>query len=236
MAGEQNIGAGPVRAAHAFDVRRLEDYFATYVPEIKGPLQVQQFKGGQSNPTYLLIAGDNRYVLRRKPPGQLLQSAHAVDREFRIMKALENSEVPVPRMVCLCEDANVIGTTFYVMECVEGRVIWDADLPGMTPKKRYEHYSELNRAIAALHSIDPASVGLADFGRPGNYVERQIARWIKQYRAAESERIEAMENLIEWLPKNVPQDTSNSLTHGDYRFDNVIFHPTEPRIRAVIDW
>jgi aminoglycoside phosphotransferase (APT) family kinase protein len=236
MTAEQNIGAGPVRAAHVFDVARLQKYFAEHVPEIKGTLEVQQFKGGQSNPTYLLIAGSKKYVLRRKPPGTLLPSAHAVDREYRIMKALANTAVPVPRMLCLCEDPNVVGTTFYVMECVDGRILWDADLPGMTPEQRRAHYSELNRAIAALHSVDPAKVGLSDFGKPGNYVERQIARWIKQYRAAETERIEPMENLIEWLPKNIPQDTSSSLTHGDYRFDNVIFHPTEPRILAVIDW
>jgi len=235
-AAEKNSGAGPVRAAHVFDVASLERYFGAHVPEIKGSLDVQQFKGGQSNPTYLLQAGGKKYVLRRKPPGNLLPSAHAVDREYRIMHALRNTDVPVPRMFCLCEDASVIGTPFYVMECVEGRVLWDPDLPGMTSEQRRAHYRELNRAIAALHSVDPAKVGLADFGKPGNYVERQIARWIKQYRAAETERIDAMENLIEWLPKNIPLDVSNSLTHGDYRFDNVIFHPTEPRILAIIDW
>jgi aminoglycoside phosphotransferase (APT) family kinase protein len=142
----------------------------------------------------------------------------------------------VPRTLCLCTDESVIGTMFYVMECIDGRIIWDADLPGMTPEQRRAHYGELNRVIAALHSVDPAKVGLADFGRSGNYIERQIARWIKQYRAAETERIEPMENLIEWLPKNIPQAVQNTLTHGDYRFDNVIFHPTEPRILAVIDW
>jgi len=235
-AAEKNSGAGPVRAAHVFDVASLERYFAAHVPEIKGSLDVQQFKGGQSNPTYLLQAGGKKYVLRRKPPGNLLPSAHAVDREYRIMHALRDTDVPVPRMFCLCEDASVIGTPFYVMECVEGRVLWDPDLPGMTLEQRRAYYRELNRAIAALHSVDPAKVGLTDFGKPGNYVERQVARWIKQYRAAETERIEAMENLIEWLPKNIPQDVSNSLTHGDYRFDNVIFHPTEPRILAIIDW
>lgn len=236
MAGEQNIGAGPVRAAHVFDVARLQSYFAAHVPAIKGPVDVQQFKGGQSNPTYLLKAGDKKYVLRRKPPGNLLPSAHAVDREYRVMDALKDTDVPVPRMVCLCTDPEVIGTMFYVMECVDGRVLWDADLPGMTPEQRRAHYAELNRAIAALHSVDAVKVGLSDFGKPGSYVERQIGRWIKQYRAAETERIDAMENLIEWLPKNVPQETSASVTHGDYRFDNVIFHPTEPRILAVIDW
>jgi aminoglycoside phosphotransferase (APT) family kinase protein len=235
-AAQQNSGAGPVRAAHAFDVANLQRYFAAHVSEISGTVEVQQFKGGQSNPTYQLTAGTKKYVLRRKPPGNLLPSAHAVDREYRIMKALHNTDVPVPRMVCLCEDANVIGTPFYVMECIDGRIIWDSELPGMTPDQRRAHYRELNRAIAALHSVDPASVGLTDFGKPGNYVERQIGRWIKQYRAAETERIEPMENLIEWLPKNIPQNTQTSLTHGDYRFDNVIFHPTEPRILAVIDW
>lgn len=233
---EKNLGAGPVRAAHVFEVANLERYFASHVPEIKGPVEVQQFKGGQSNPTYLLKAGGKKYVLRRKPPGILLPSAHAVDREYRIMHALRNTDVPVPRMLCLCEDASVVGTQFYVMECVEGRVLWDPDLPCMTPEQRREHYRELNRAIAALHKVNVESVGLSDFGKPGNYVERQIGRWIKQYRLAETERIEAMENLIEWLPKNIPQNTESSLTHGDYRFDNVIFHPTEPKILAVIDW
>lgn len=235
-AADKNLGAGPVRAAHVFDVKNLEQYFATHAPEIKAPVEVQQFKGGQSNPTYLLIAGGKKYVLRRKPPGTLLPSAHAVDREYRIMHALANTDVPVPRMLCLCEDASVLGTPFYVMECIEGRILWDPDLPGMTPDQRRAHYRELNRAIAALHMVDPAKVGLSDFGKPGNYVERQIARWIKQYRAAETERIEAMENLIEWLPKNIPQNTTSSLTHGDYRFDNVIFHPTEPKVLGIIDW
>jgi len=235
-AAQQNLGAGPVRAAHVFDVASLQRYFDTHAPEIAGSIEVQQFKGGQSNPTYQLSAGGKKYVLRRKPPGNLLPSAHAVDREYRIMNALRDTDVPVPRMVCLCEDASVIGTPFYLMECVEGRIIWDADLPSMTPEQRRAHYSELNRVIAALHSIDPIKVGLADFGKPGQFVERQIGRWIKQYRASETETIEAMEKLIEWLPQNVPHDAPTSLTHGDYRFDNVIFHPTEPRILAVIDW
>jgi aminoglycoside phosphotransferase (APT) family kinase protein len=235
-AAEQNSGAGPVRAAHVFDVESLERYLAARAPEIGAPIEVQQFKGGQSNPTYLLQAADRKYVLRRKPPGNLLPSAHAVDREYRIMHALRDTAVPVPRMVCLCEDPAVIGTPFYIMECVDGRVLWDADLPGMTPEQRFAHWRELNRAIAALHSVDPDSVGLADFGKPGNYVERQIARWIKQYRAAETERIEPMERLIEWLPKNIPQGVTSALTHGDYRFDNTIFHATEPRILAIIDW
>jgi aminoglycoside phosphotransferase (APT) family kinase protein len=233
---DKNSGAGAVRPAHVFDVESLQRYFAAHVPAIRGPIDVQQFKGGQSNPTYLLKAASGKYVLRRKPPGNLLPSAHAVDREYKIMHALRDTDVPVPRMLCLCEDANVIGTPFYVMECVDGRVLWDPDLPGMTPTERGAYYRELNRAIAALHKVNIEQVGLTDFGKPGNYVERQIARWIKQYRAAETERIEAMENLIEWLPKNIPQNTQSSLTHGDYRFDNVIFHPTEPKILAIIDW
>lgn len=233
---DKNSGAGPVREAHVFDVANLERYFKANVPEIATPIDVQQFKGGQSNPTYLLHAGNKKYVLRRKPPGILLPSAHAVDREYRIMHALRDTQVPVPRMLCLCEDAEIIGTPFYVMECIDGRILWDADLPGMTPEQRGAHYRELNRVIAALHSVDPVKVGLSEFGKPGNYVERQIARWTKQYRLAETERIDAMENLIEWLPKNVPNDTRNALTHGDYRFDNTIFHPTDARILAVIDW
>jgi aminoglycoside phosphotransferase (APT) family kinase protein len=236
MSSQANIGAGPVRAAHVFDIESLQRYLNANAPEISGAIEVQQFKGGQSNPTYLLLAGGKKYVLRRKPPGAILPSAHAIEREYKIMHALRDTDVPVPRMLCLCEDPSVIGTAFYVMECVDGHVLWEPDLPGMTPDQRRAHYRELNRALAALHTVDPAKVGLADFGKPGNYVERQIGRWIKQYRLAETERIEAMENLIEWLPKNIPNNTTNSLTHGDYRFDNVIFDRNGPKILAIIDW
>jgi aminoglycoside phosphotransferase (APT) family kinase protein len=175
-------------------------------------------------------------VLRRKPPGKLLPSAHAVDREYRVMAALAGTDVPVPRMLALCEDDAVIGTAFYVMEYVEGRVLWDPALPGMTPGERAAHYDELNRVLAALHRVDYAAVGLADFGRFGHYIERQVARWSKQYEAATTERIAAMDRLIAWLPQHLPDADETSIVHGDFRLDNVIFHPTEPRVLAVLDW
>jgi aminoglycoside phosphotransferase (APT) family kinase protein len=202
----------------------------------RGPLTVQQFVHGQSNPTYLIENDSNRYVLRRKPPGALLPSAHAVDREFRVMRALLPTDVPVPRTLCYCDDDAVIGTAFYVMEHVEGRIFQDSFLESMEPPERGAIYDELNRVIAALHRVDPANIGLGDFGKPGGYVARQVARWSKQYRASETHRIEAMERLIEWLPQHVPPEQPSRITHGDYRLDNVIFHPHEPRILAVIDW
>jgi aminoglycoside phosphotransferase (APT) family kinase protein len=175
-------------------------------------------------------------VLRRKPPGKLLPSAHAVDREFRVMSALAGTGVPVAKMHALCEDDTVLGTAFYVMEYVEGRILWDPTLPDMAPAQRTAHYDELNRVIATLHRVDYNAIGLGDFGRTGNYIERQVARWSRQYQAAGADRIDAMDRLIEWLPKHVPEGDETSIVHGDYRLDNVIFHPTEPRILAVLDW
>ncbi|HWQ37586.1 MAG TPA: phosphotransferase [Burkholderiales bacterium] len=233
---EQFIGTMPVQERHRFDVASLERYLSARIEGFSGPLQVEQFKGGQSNPTFLLKAGGRRYVLRRKPPGKLLPSAHAVEREYRVITALHGTEVPVARTYCLCEDPSVIGTTFYVMDYVEGRVLWDQTLPGMSKAQRRAMFDELNRVIAALHCVDYVTLGLADYGKPGNYIERQIHRWIKQYRASETERIEAMENLIEWLPRNIPPEDETTIVHGDYRMDNVIFHPIEPRILAVLDW
>jgi aminoglycoside phosphotransferase (APT) family kinase protein len=227
---------GPVRQAHRFDESRLADWMAGNVEGFAGPLTVEQFQGGQSNPTYRLSTPNRRYVLRRKPPGRLLPSAHAVDREYRIITALRDSDVPVARTFGLCADDSVIGTTFFVMDYVEGRVFWDPTLPDMTPSARGAIFDELNRVIAALHRTDHAALGLADYGRPGNYFVRQIDRWTKQYRASETEKIEAMDNLIAWLPAHVPADDETSIVHGDYRLDNVIFHPTEPRILAVLDW
>ena len=234
----QSVFAGTraVAEQHAFDERRLADYLRERVPGFEGPLAVEQFKGGQSNPTFLLTAGGRRYVLRRKPPGALLPSAHAVDREFRVVRALGASNVPVARAHVLCEDDSVIGTAFYVMDYVDGRVLWDPALPGLSPPERAAHYDELNRVIAALHTVDPQAVGLGDYGRPGNYIARQVARWTKQYRAAETERIEAADRLIEWLPRNIPPGDEVRIVHGDYRVDNVIYHPAEPRILAVLDW
>jgi aminoglycoside phosphotransferase (APT) family kinase protein len=228
---QQFIGTKPVDERHRIDVGALAQYSGIKF------VAIEQFKGGQSNPTYLLAAADGkRYVLRRKPPGKLLPSAHAVDREFRVIKALYEKRFPVARPHLLCEDDSVIGTAFYVMDYVEGRVLWDQSLPGMSPAERSAIWNELNRVIAELHLIDYRSAGLEDFGRPGNYIERQIGRWTKQYRASETERVEAMDNLIEWLPKNIPPETGTTIVHGDYRLDNTIFHPTEPRILAVLDW
>ncbi len=233
---EQFVGTKPVDQRLRFDVDRLASYLREHVEDFSGVLEVEQFSGGQSNPTFKLKAGDKRFVLRRKPPGKLLPSAHAVDREYRVISALYPTEVPVARPYCLCEDDSVIGTAFYLMDYVEGRVIWDGLLPEYSVEQRRSIYNELNRVMAALHSVDYAAVGLADFGRPGNYISRQISRWTKQYRASETEHIEAMENLIEWLPDNIPPVEETTVVHGDYRIDNVIFHPTEARILAVLDW
>ena len=234
----QFSGTRPVLAQHAFDEARLADYLHANMPCLAaGPLQVEQFKGGQSNPTFRLTAADGqRYVLRRKPPGVLLNSAHAVEREFRVIRALAGSEVPVAGSHVLCEDPAVIGTSFYVMDCIEGRVLWDPTLPGMTATERSAIYDELNRVIAALHRVDPVAVGLAGFGKVGGYVQRQVKRWTQQYRAAETEPIAAADALIDWLPQHLPAEGETRIVHGDYRLDNVMFHPTEPRILAVLDW
>jgi len=233
---EKFTGTRPVAPQHAFDTQRLAAWMREHVDSGTGTLEVAQFKGGQSNPTYLITAGSRRYALRRKPPGKLLPSAHAVDREYRVMTALADTDVPVPKTYALCEDAEVIGTAFFVMDYVEGRVLWDPTLAELSRGERKAHYDELNRVIAALHRVDPAAVGLADYGKPGNYLARQIDRWSRQYRASETERIEAMDRLIEWLPANVPPGDETSIVHGDYRIDNVVFHPAEPRILAVLDW
>ena len=234
----QFSGTRPVLAQHAFDEARLADYLHSHMPRLAaGPLQVEQFKGGQSNPTFRLTAADGqRYVLRRKPPGVLLNSAHAVDREFRVISALAGSEVPVAGTHVLCEDPAVIGTAFYVMDCIDGRVLWDPTLPGMTPAERSAIYDELNRVMAALHRVDPVAVGLTGFGKVGGYVERQVKRWTQQYRAAETEPIAAADALMAWLPQHLPAEGETRIVHGDYRLDNVMFHPTEPRILAVLDW
>jgi aminoglycoside phosphotransferase (APT) family kinase protein len=223
----------------ALDIPRLETYLAAQIDGFAGPLSVEQFKGGQSNPTYLLTTPGAKYVLRRKPPGKLLPSAHAVDREFRVIKALGGTDVPVPRALHLCEDESIAGTIFFVMSFEEGRVLWEPLLPEMTPAQRGEIYSEMNRVIAALHSVDVDAVGLTDFGKPGNYFQRQIGRWSKQYRASEGEAIAEMDRLMDWLPENLPpegQTDEVSVVHGDYRIDNMIFHPTEPRVLGVLDW
>jgi len=229
-------GTRPVAEAHRFDVAALERYMREHVEGFSGTLAVEQFKGGQSNPTYRLRAGGRSYVMRRKPPGKLLPSAHAVDREYRVITALAKTEVPVARTYALCTDESVIGTMFYVMEYVEGRVLWDPRLPGMAPAGRRAIYDEANRVIAALHRVDYAALGLADYGKPGNYFRRQIDRWSRQYKASETEKIEAMDRLIEWLPANIPAGDATTIVHGDYRIDNMVFHPSEPRVLAVLDW
>jgi aminoglycoside phosphotransferase (APT) family kinase protein len=235
---ETSLGqaTGAVREAHRFDEGRLADWLAANIAGFRGPLTVEQFQGGQSNPTYRLTTPERQYVLRRKPPGRLLPSAHAVDREYRIITALAASEVPVAKTHGLCTDDSVIGTAFYLMDFVQGRIFWDPLLPDVAPAERGAIYDELNRVIAALHRTDYAALGLADYGRPGNYFVRQIDRWTKQYRASETEKIDAMDRLMEWLPAHVPIDDETAIVHGDYRLDNVIFHPHEPRILAVLDW
>jgi len=233
---DQFVGVKSVEERHRIDAARLEAWMRANVEGFKPPLEIEQFRGGQSNPTYRLTAGGHRYALRRKPPGKLLPSAHAVDREFKVIRALHATGFPVARPYALCEDDAVIGTAFYVMDCVDGRVLWDQALPGMTPPERRAIWDELNRVIAQLHGIDYHAVGLGDFGKPGNYIGRQVDRWTRQYRASETQKIEAMDNLIEWLPKNIPAGDETVVVHGDYRLDNTIFHPSEPRILAVLDW
>jgi len=226
----------PVRDAHAFDVERLAEFLAERLPGFAGPLTVRQFDGGQSNPTFWLGTPDARYVLRKKPPGTLLPSAHAVDREFRVMRALQDTPVPVPRARVLCEDPEVIGTPFYAMDYLEGRIVRDPSLPGVTKGERAATYDELVRILAALHGVDVDAVGLGDFGKRGGYVARQIKRWSSQYEKSRTSEVPAMEALIRWLPAHVPAADETTLTHGDYRLDNLLLHPTEPRALAVLDW
>jgi len=224
-------------AVDALDIGRLQSYLAGQIPGFEAIDECSKFAGGQSNPTFLLRSGGNRYVLRRKPPGQLLKSAHAVDREHRVMQALANTAVPVPKMFALCEDESVIGSMFYVMEFVEGRILWNGALPDCNNSERAAMYEEMVRVLAALHTVDLDKAGLRDFGRPGNYFERQLSRWRDQYRITATEANPAMDRLIDWLEKNMPADDGRvALNHGDYRIDNVIFHPGEARILAVLDW
>ncbi len=220
------------------DTSRLSEYLSDHIPGFTPPLQVEKFDGGQSNPTFKLSTQDGTYVLRRKPPGALLKSAHAVDREYRVISALADTDVPVPRTHVLCEDDSIIGSMFYVMEYMEGRILWDPVLPEATDNaERAAIYDAMNQTMAALHNVDVASVGLADYGRPGNYFERQVSRWSKQYRASEIEDIELMNTLMDWLPANMPEDDGTvSLVHGDYRLDNMMFHPDQPHVIALLDW
>jgi len=235
-------GTKPVAESHRFDVGALQAYLRAQLPGFEGPLAVEQFKGGQSNPTFKLVTPTQAYVMRSKPGpvAKLLPSAHAIEREFRVMRALAASEVPVAQMHLLCEDESLIGRAFYVMEHVGGRVLWDQSLPQLDKPQRGAIYDEMNRVIAALHRVDPKAIGLADYGKPGNYFERQIARWSRQYQASITEPIDAMDRLIEWLPAHIPagarDETQVTVVHGDFRLDNLIFHPSEPRVLAVLDW
>ena len=229
-------GTKEVAETHKFDEAKLERYMQAHVEGFEGPLEVRQFKGGQSNPTYQLVTPGRKYVMRRKPPGKLLPSAHAVDREYKVITALHSIGFPAPKTYCLCEDEDVVGTMFYIMDMVEGRVLWDPMLPGFDPETRRKMYESLAHTMADLHMVDYEKIGLGDFGKPGNYFARQISRWSKQYVASETETIPEMNKLMEWLPEHVPDDSSTSIVHGDYRMDNTVMHPTQPRVVAVLDW
>ena len=242
------IGTREVAAAHTFDLDALQAWLQPRLPDFRGPLKVQAFKGGQSNPTFKLTTPSQSYVMRAKPGpvAKLLPSAHAIEREYAVMHALHGTDVPVPQMFCLCEDESVIGRAFYVMEYMPGRVLWDQSLPDMSPQQRRAIYGEMNRVIAALHRVNFMEQGLGSFGKPGNYLERQISRWSKQYMASAdgagpwSQPIAEMEKLMIWLPANIPASARDeslvSIVHGDYRMDNLMFHPDQPRIMAVLDW
>ncbi|MDB5884399.1 MAG: aminoglycoside phosphotransferase [Polaromonas sp.] len=236
------VGTRAIQASQAFDTGALETYLRSHLKGFEGPMNVEIFKGGQSNPTYKLVTPARSYVMRAKPGpvAKLLPSAHAVEREYKVMQGLQDSAVQVPKMFCLCEDEAVIGRAFYIMEFVEGRVLWDQSLPGMTQQQRGGIYDEMNRVIAALHTTDFAKRGLADYGKPGNYFERQIGRWSKQYQASVTQPISEMVSLMQWLPSHIPASARDagmvSIVHGDFRLDNLLFHPTEPRVLAVLDW
>ena len=243
MSDTQNFtGTRPVAGQHKFDEAALANWLQSQLPGFEGPLTVEMFKGGQSNPTYKLITSQRAYVMRAKPGpvAKLLPSAHAIEREFRVMSALHGTGVPVAQMHVLCEDESVIGRAFYIMECVNGRVLWDQSLPGMTNEQRGAIYNEMNRVIAALHTVKPLEIGLDGYGKPGNYFERQIGRWSKQYVASITQPIPEMDRLMAWLPDNIPamarDESMLSVVHGDFRLDNLMFHPAEPRVLAVLDW
>jgi len=234
---DANVGTAPVREAHRFDEQALASWMERHVEGFAGPLTVEQFNGGQSNPTYKLVTPSRHYVMRRRPPGELLKGAHAVEREAKVISSLESVQFPVAHVYGLCTDETVIGTWFYVMDMVEGRIFWDASLPGHSLEDRQAIYDAMSETLARLHMVDYAAIGLGDYGRPGNYFERQISRWSRQYLDdTDAGRDPDMDRLIEWLPRNIPAGDETSLVHGDFRIDNMIFHPTEPRVLAVLDW
>jgi aminoglycoside phosphotransferase (APT) family kinase protein len=238
MTDDAMTGSGPVAGRHQFDIGALTAWLEAQVPGFQGPLTVEQFKGGQSNPTYKLITPGRSYVMRAKPgpAARLLPSAHAIEREYRVLAALSASDVPVAEVICLCQDEAVIGRAFYLMAFVDGRVLWQQSLPGMSTDERGRVYDEMNRVISALHKVDYRAIGLEDFGRPGNYFGRQIGRWSKQYLASETDPIPEMNRLIDWLPAHIPEGDETSIVHGDFRLDNLIFSRTEPEVIAVLDW
>ena len=229
-------GTKDVAETHKFNEANLAAWMEEHVEGYVGPLTVKQFKGGQSNPTYKLFAGGKTYVMRRKPPGKLLPSAHAVDREFRVISALHPLGYPVAKPYGLCTDEDVVGTMFYIMDCVEGRILWDGTLPDMDPAERRAIYEAKVKTFADLHNVDWKAAGLEGFGKEGDYVARQIHRWTKQYQLSETKTITEMNELIEWLPDNIPPGDKTTIVHGDYRLDNMILHPTEPKVIAVLDW
>ena len=219
-----------------FDQAKLVSYLDSALPGFAGPLTINQVIGGRSNPTFILTTPSRRYVLRKKPPGVLLPSAHQVDREYRVMRALVGSSVPVPEALMLCQDASVIGTDFFIMDFVDGRVFRDSQLPGMDPVERKAIYMTMANALADLHHADWKNIGLDTFGKPANYIARQIALWSKQYAASRTDDVPAMDLLIDWLPKNIPEDDETTIAHGDFRLENMIIHPTEPKVLAILDW
>ena len=226
----------PVRENHRFDEKSLERHLSANMAGFRSPLAVSQFLGGQSNPTFLLETPDARYVMRKKPPGVLLQSAHAVDREYKIINALNQTDFPVPRAHIMCEDAAVIGTIFYVMDYIPGRIVAENTLPGYSPADRTAIYDSMVSTMAALHRVDFRAIGLGDFGRTSGYIARQVARWTKQYRDAEMDKIEEMDRLIDWMQAHIPAEDETTIAHGDFRLGNLIIHPTEPRVISVLDW
>ncbi|MDD9932948.1 MAG: phosphotransferase [Myxococcales bacterium] len=236
QAPQIETGLVEVRDAHRFDEAALDAYLKANLDDYAGIGSIRQFEGGQSNPTFMLEAGDKKYVLRKKPPGKLLKSAHAIEREYRIYRALEDTDVPVPKTYLLCEDDSIIGTPFFLMDFVEGRVIRDSGMQAFEPAQRKAAYTDMCRVLAALHSVDYKAKGLEDYGKPGNYFSRQVHRWTKQYLDSKTHEIEPMNELLEWLPANIPDDDTTTIVHGDYQLYNLLFHPTEPKVVALLDW
>ncbi len=235
-AQDLNSGTEPLDERTRIDAEKLLPWLEANVEGFKGPLEIRKFKGGQSNPTYQLVTPGQRYVLRRKPPGKLLPSAHAVDREYKVIAALNKTDFPVARAYALCMDESILGTIFYIMDSVEGRILWDGTLPDYGPADRRAIYEAEIDTLAALHNVDYKAIGLEDYGKPGNYFSRQVNRWTKQYQASETSVIPEMNQLIAWFPDHTPEDDMTSIVHGDYRLDNMILHPTQPNVAAVLDW